>query len=88
MDNSDNETRFDVQREKKHKKQESWSGTQIVATTGSDVTSHTDARGNGTFRFRVRAGNGFGNSAWTNWLQVTVSGGGGGPKPCHGKKCN
>jgi hypothetical protein len=91
VDNSDNETNFEVQREKRHKKRDIWQENTLVGTTGADATSYTDASGTGTFRYRVRAINGVGASDWSAWSEVTVtdsgSGGGGGDKPCRGKKC-
>jgi hypothetical protein len=76
-DNSDNEDGFEVQREKQNKRGD-WKSTNIVATTGVDATSANDASGNGTFRYRVRAFNGVGSSAWSSWAEVTVTSDGGG----------
>ncbi|MCH8918843.1 MAG: hypothetical protein IIC52_12405, partial [Proteobacteria bacterium] len=66
------------------------------ATTAADVVSYIDASGKGTYRYRLRAINGFGASAWTDsYLEVIVTdttgstdGGGskGGGKPCNPKK--
>jgi hypothetical protein len=56
-----------------------------VATTGPGVTGIVDPSGAGTFRYRVRAFNAVGSSAWSAWAEVTVtdtvSGGGGGGGP-------
>ncbi len=94
LDNSANETGFEVQRETKHKKRDSWNGATVVAVTAADQTSATDTSGSGTFRYRVRAANGAGVSDWSVWAEVTTTsggggggGGGGGTKPCRGKKC-
>jgi serine protease len=67
-DNSANEDRFEVQRERKASN--TWTGSQVVAAVGANVTSATDAPGTGTFRYRVRAGNAAGWSAWSGWKQV------------------
>ena len=97
QDNSANETGFEVQRETKHKKRDSWNGIAVVALTAANQTAATDASGTGTFRYRVRAVNGAGVSGWSTWAEVTIAssggggsgggGGGGGTKPCKGKKC-
>ena len=92
----ENETGYDVQREKKHKKRESWSGLTIVGSTGDDVVLLTDASGTGTFRWRVRSKNDAGSSDWSALVEKVVtdnsgSGDGGGgkpPKPCRGNNCN
>jgi hypothetical protein len=88
VDNSDNETGFELQREKRHKKRAVWQETTLVATSGPDTNSYTDASGTGTFRYRIRAINAAGASSWSTWSEVTVSDAGGGDKPCRGKKCN
>lgn len=75
--NSDNEDGFEVQREKQNKRGD-WKSTNIIATTGADTISAINASGNGTFRYRVRAFNGVGNSAWSIWAEVTVTSDGGG----------
>jgi hypothetical protein len=67
-DNSGNESGFRVQRETKSGA--NWVNTQIVATVGSNATSATDAPGAGTFRYRVQAFNGVGDSAWSAWTQI------------------
>ncbi len=90
LDNSADETGFEVQRETKHKKRDSWNGATVVAITTKDKTSATDTSGTGTFRYRVRAANEAGVSDWSVWAEVTINsggGGGGGTKPCRGKKC-
>jgi hypothetical protein len=84
-DNSDNETGFELQREKQNR-QNSWRSTTTIIL-GSDSVSYTDASGSGTFRYRIRAANQFGFSNWTGWAQVTVTtSGGGGNTKCNPKK--
>ena len=68
-DNSNNETGFNVQREKKASGNK-WSGTTTVATVGANVTSTTNAPGSGTFRYSVRSFNASGASAWSSWAQI------------------
>ncbi|MGR9116013.1 MAG: fibronectin type III domain-containing protein [Gammaproteobacteria bacterium] len=90
-DNSDNETGFELERIKL-RKNNSWSGATTLLA-GADSTSLTDASGNGTFRYRVRAVNASGQSGWTDWVEVVVtdvagggSKGGGGSAKGAGKK--
>ncbi|MFY8275387.1 M12 family metallo-peptidase [Pseudoalteromonas sp. SSDWG2] len=89
-DNSDNETGFEIQREKQHKNGQ-WRATTFITETGENTTSYVDSSDTGVFRYRVRAINTVGASPWSNWAQVTVtsdsSGGGDGEKPCRGNKC-
>ncbi|OHU88456.1 MULTISPECIES: M12 family metallo-peptidase [Pseudoalteromonas] len=88
QDNSDNELIFEVQRESQHKNGR-WQATQLVASVGSNETTHTDNSGKGTFRYRVRAVNEIASSEWTIWqvVSVTSTTDGGSDKPCKGKKC-
>ena len=84
-DNSDNETGFELQREKQNKRRGWISTTTIIL--GSDSVSYTDASGAGTYRYRIRAVNEFGFSSWTGWVEVTVTAsGGGGNTKCNPKK--
>ncbi|MCC2616161.1 fibronectin type III domain-containing protein [Aestuariibacter halophilus] len=87
-DASDNETGFEVEREKQHKNGR-WQSLQVVAVLDAETQSYVDLSGEGSFRYRVRAVNTSGGSAWTPWQQVTVTAadGGGNDKPCRGKKC-
>ncbi|WP_100644392.1 zinc-dependent metalloprotease family protein [Alteromonas facilis] len=87
-DTSVNETSFTVEREKQHKNGR-WQSTQVVASTSENVQSIIDQSGDGAFRYRVQANNAAGASAWTAWVEVTVtSSDDGGQKPCRGKKCS
>jgi subtilisin family serine protease len=69
-DNSNNETGFHLQRQKKY-----WGGwtSNTNINLGANVTSYTDSPGVGTFRYRVRARNNFGYSGWTDWVSVNVT---------------
>ena len=46
--------------------------TTTVGTTGPDATSIVDSPGLGTFKYRVRAFNSYGSSAWTKWVTVRI----------------
>jgi hypothetical protein len=67
QDNSDNETGFRIERQKKSGK--NWINTTTF-TVGTNVTTFTDTPGAGQFRYRVQAYNGAGNSAWTAYVTV------------------
>ena len=90
IDNSNNETAFEVQREMRHKKRNTWQGASIVGAVTADATQLTNASGAGVFRYRVRAINAVGGSTWSAWAVVTVTdsagGGGGGGGKCHPKR--
>ena len=83
-DLSVNETGFELQREKQHRKK-GWVNTTTFSLD-SDSVSYTDISGGGTFQYRIRAVNDFGASAWTNWTKVTVTARGGGKTKCHPKR--
>ncbi|WP_440053907.1 zinc-dependent metalloprotease family protein [Pseudoalteromonas sp. T1lg65] len=89
LDNSDNESGFEIQREFKHKNGQ-WRGTSLVAMPNTNTTSYIDNSGTGTYRYRVRAYNTIASSVWSNWAEVVVTdnNGGGSDKPCRGKKCS
>lgn len=69
-DNANNETGFEVQREKFRRNR--WSQTTTLSV-GANTTSIVDNAGTGDFRYRVRATNASGDSAWTAWVTVTVT---------------
>ncbi|MFO0981466.1 MAG: fibronectin type III domain-containing protein [Planctomycetota bacterium] len=69
-DRSNNEAGFDVQRE--HRVGGSWTETTIVATVGANVTSIVDQPGIGRWRYRVRAFNAAGTSAWSSWTDIRL----------------
>lgn len=67
-DNSANEDGFRAQRETRSGP--NWINTQIVAIVATNITSAIDAPGAGTFRYRVQAFNGIGDSVWSAWTQI------------------
>jgi len=69
-DNSSNEGGFDVQREQRVGK--SWANTTLAGTTGANVTTLVDSPGRGSWRYRVRAFNAAGSSAWSTWRTVKL----------------
>jgi len=84
----DSATAYEIQREKKHKKRNSYVDT--VLFTVSENVSYIDAPGSGEYRYQVRAENAVGQSDWTSWIVLTItdsskqSGSGGGK--CHPKR--
>jgi hypothetical protein len=51
---------------------------------GANTSSFIDQSGNGTFSYRVKAVNSAGSSAYTGWVQTTVTSGSGGTPPVLG----
>ena len=68
-DNSGNETGFQIERQKRVGS--SWTNTTTF-NVGANVTTYTDTPGAGQFRYRVRAFNGAGYSAWSAYATVKV----------------
>ncbi|MEH6824264.1 MAG: PKD domain-containing protein [Motiliproteus sp.] len=82
-------SQYAVQRQNKHPKNGKWTGIAIVATVAAPAISTLDSSGAGTFRYSVRSENSYGVSGWSNWVEITVSGGsGGGGSKGGGGKCN
>jgi thermitase len=71
-DNSDNETSFEIQREKWNRKH-GWRSTTTITGIGANSTSYTDRPGTGLYQYRVRASNASGDSDWSAWAEVTVT---------------
>jgi subtilisin family serine protease len=69
-DNSDNESSFEIQRQRLRRG--SWNQTTSF-TVGANTTSFTNSGITGTYRYRVRAGNAAGDSAWSAWAEVEVT---------------
>ncbi len=69
-DNSSNESGFEAVREALTGT--TW-GSATTITASANATQLVDAPGLGTFRYRLRAVNGVGASAYTSTVQVTVS---------------
>jgi titin len=68
-DNSTNESNFQIQRE--HRVGSVW-GSDVFYSVGANVTQFSNLAGNGRWRYRVRAQNGAGDSAWTAWKQIQL----------------
>ena len=85
---SDYANAYEIQREKKHKKRNSYVDSTLVGLT--ENTSYTDTPGSGEYRYRIRAVNSAGQSDWTSWIALPItdsSGSGGqGNKKCHPKR--
>ncbi len=69
-DNSSNETEFNIQRETKSGN--SWVSQTNLPNVAANTTSTTNSPGVGTHRYRVRASNEVGASAWSNWTQIKL----------------
>ncbi len=69
-DNSNNEANFEIQRQQRIGG--TWTNTTNLGPVGANVTTYTDTPGSGRFRYRVRATNAFGASAWTAWRSVNI----------------
>lgn len=70
-DNSDNEDSFQIERQKKNRKG-TW-GSSSYFSVGQNASTYLDKSGSGSFRYRVQARNAFGDSAWSVWVEVTVT---------------
>lgn len=70
VDNSTNESGFEVQRATRIGN--TWTNQTIVGSVGANVTTLNNTAGAGRHRYRVRAYNAAGASAWTGWAQVNV----------------
>ena len=90
IDYSDDETSFEIEREKQFNVSR-FRATTIVATLGENTQAYVDASGKGTYRYRVRALNSAGSSDWTAWSDEVVvtndNDNNNGLKPCRGNKC-
>lgn len=72
FDASDNELVFELQRESRHPKNGKWVGSTIL-NAPENSESLTDQSGTGTFRYQIRATNGYGSSSWVGPIEVTVT---------------
>jgi len=70
-DNSNNESLFKIQRQKKLNNG-TWGTKRNIGSVGANVTEFEDDAGFGTFRYRVRAKNSAGASPWTKWRKVVL----------------
>ena len=87
-DKSDNEVQFDIVRQSRHKKRQTWVGTTQLPSVPSDTTSIQDESGSGTFRYCISASNAEGVSASVCSDPVEVSGSGGGGNTGGGSFCD
>jgi hypothetical protein len=69
VDASDFEEGFTVERQQNTG---TWGGTVTLEPIGADATSITDSPGPGKWRYRIRATNFVGASAWTGWKPVNL----------------
>lgn len=72
-DNSNNETYFEVLRQKWVSSTSSWGSGTTVVKTGANVVSYVDSPGVGTFRYRVRAGNASGFTVYVTSASLKVT---------------
>lgn len=68
-DNSNNETGFEIQRETGSGR--NWTNL-VTINVGANTTTYTDTPGRAKHRYRIRAVNAAGQSAWSGWVQVNV----------------
>jgi len=64
-DNSNNETSFEIQRQTRVGA--TWTNTVTAGTVGASVTTFTENIAPGRYRYRVRATNSVGSSAWSGY---------------------
>jgi len=72
-DNASNESGFQLERQKQNKGNK-WSTGTLISLAEANLQAYTDNSGVGTFRYRVRSRNAAGDSAWSEWVQVQVTG--------------
>jgi hypothetical protein len=75
VDNSTNETGFEVRRETWDANKSVWTSAKIVASVPTGTASIVDRSGNGIYRYSVRAVNSGGASGYAGPAQTTVTGG-------------
>ena len=73
QDNSNNETGFEVEREDWRGKHSIWRRNSVVAKTGENVNFVDGIGDRGVFRYRVRAVNAYGYSAYSEWVEITIT---------------
>jgi len=64
-DNSSNEISFEIQRQTRVGS--TWTNTVTAGSVGTNVSSFTETVSAGRYRYRVRATNAAGSSAWSGW---------------------
>jgi len=73
-DMANNESGFEVEREKYNSRKGTWSSAVILTLPGSNQTSFVDSPGSGTFRYNVRSYNTGGSSSWSGPATASVAG--------------
>jgi hypothetical protein len=76
VDNATNETSFSVQRQQRVGT--AWTGTTTFTGIAANSSSYNSAAGQGVWRYRVRANNSAGSSAYTAWATALPLGPSGG----------
>jgi hypothetical protein len=72
LDNANNETGFQIERQKLNAKGK-WSSSSFISINQVDAQTYTNNSGAGSFQYRIRARNNVGDSAWSSWAAVTVT---------------
>ncbi len=70
LDNSDNETGFEIERQTQSGG--TW-GAGVTLTSPPNTTTKDDVAGPGTHRYRLRSVNAVGQSAWTAWVTAAAA---------------
>ena len=73
LDNSDNETGFNIERQT-NTGGSNW-GSTTALTAAANATMRMDNPGPGVHRYRISSVNGVGQSPWTGWSSVSLTGG-------------
>ena len=67
---SDNETGFVIERCLRVKGKNQSCNYAELSTAGQDVTEYSDQPGSSSYKYRVKAGNEFGDSAYSNEVSI------------------
>ena len=71
---TENETSYTIERQSKHPKNGKWVGSTLLSASEVQIPI-SDSPGDGVHRYRIQANNPYGSSQYSNWVEVTVSGG-------------
>ncbi len=69
-DNANNETGFDIERQQRVGGR--WTNTVTIGPLAANTVTYTDSPGSSRWRYRVRATNSAGASAYTGWVTVDL----------------